>query len=454
MNKKKLSAAIFAGLCASAVLADQVILDDLIVDGSNCVGQDCVNGENFGFDTLRLKENNLRIKFQDTSNSGSFPSNDWQLTANDSSNGGANKFSIDDIDGGKTPFTVEAATPTNALYMDSSGYVGFGTSTPSVKLHAKMGNTPTLRLEQDGSSGFSSQTWDLAGNETNFFIRDITNGSKLPFRIEPNTPSNTLYLDSTGNVGLGTQTPDARLHIDINSGEPGLLVNNDGDANPQFIVTESGQVGIGTATLGTYWGTPSGLEVYSSSSNAVASINSATSNYASSLAFGAASSPRWLISSRNNISDGVTDNRISFYSNANGELFTIHEDGKLVIGVGGAKSTSHAISVSNGAHLTDGGVWTNASSRELKQGIANISDESAVKTLKALNPVTYSYKNSPDEIYAGFIAEEVPELVAMNDRKSLSPMDIVAVLTKVVQKQQGIVDKLEKRIDELESTEK
>ena len=57
---------------------DQVILDDLIVDGSACIGQDCNNGESFGFDTIRLKENNLRIKAEDTSNSASFPSRDWQ----------------------------------------------------------------------------------------------------------------------------------------------------------------------------------------------------------------------------------------------------------------------------------------------------------------------------------------------------------------------------------------
>lgn len=35
---------------------DQVVLDDQIVAGSSCVGQDCVNGESFGFDTMRLKE--------------------------------------------------------------------------------------------------------------------------------------------------------------------------------------------------------------------------------------------------------------------------------------------------------------------------------------------------------------------------------------------------------------
>ncbi len=83
---------------------DAVTADDSIVQGSLCVGMDCVNNESFGFDTIRLKENNLRIKFQDTSNSGSFPTTDWQITINDSSNGGANYFAIDDIDGGRTPF--------------------------------------------------------------------------------------------------------------------------------------------------------------------------------------------------------------------------------------------------------------------------------------------------------------------------------------------------------------
>ena len=68
---------------------DQVILDDLIVDGSACIGFDCVNGESFGFDTIRIKENNLRIRAQDTSSSASFPRNDWQITFNDSANGGA-----------------------------------------------------------------------------------------------------------------------------------------------------------------------------------------------------------------------------------------------------------------------------------------------------------------------------------------------------------------------------
>ena len=207
------AATLTALITASLSHADQVILDDLIVNGSTCIGQDCVNGESFGFDTLRLKENNLRIKFQDTSTSASFPTNDWQLTANDSANGGANKFSIDDIDGGRTPFTIEAGAPSHSLYVDDGGRIGMGTSTPIVDIHTKSGNTPAMRLEQDGSSGFTSQTWDVAGNEANFFVRDVTNGSALPFRIFPGAPSNALNIEASGDIGIGTASPSDALNI-------------------------------------------------------------------------------------------------------------------------------------------------------------------------------------------------------------------------------------------------
>ena len=190
----------------------QLIAQDLYVQGSICAGGDCVNNAPFGFDTLRLQENNLRIKFQDTSNNP-FPTNDWQLTANDSTNGGANKFSIDDIDAGNTPFTIEAGAGSNALYVDDSGRVGLGTSTPVVELHIVDGDSPTVRLEQNGSSGFGLQTWDIAGNETNFFVRDVTNGSLLPFRIRPRAPGDSIFVDTDGDVGLGTSSPDANLEV-------------------------------------------------------------------------------------------------------------------------------------------------------------------------------------------------------------------------------------------------
>ena len=224
---------------APTIPNDQVILDDLIVDGSICAGQDCVNGESFGFDTIRLKENNLRIRFVDTSSTSSFPSNDWQLTANDSANGGANKFSIDDIDGGKTPFTVEAGAPSNALYVEDDGDIGLGTSTPVVDIDIKEGDTPTIRLDQDGTAGWSPQVWDIAGNEANFFIRDATNGSTLPFRIQPGAPASALTIKSDGDVGMGTWEPSAALHVYRTNDTAQILVQDTGSSAKDLLTLKN-----------------------------------------------------------------------------------------------------------------------------------------------------------------------------------------------------------------------
>jgi len=193
---------------------------DGVIRNSLCVGFDCPNSPTFSDSTILLMENNTRIKFGDTSNAP-FPNNDWEIEANSSLSGGQSYLGFNDCgtadnDGGCATdlvFAVEAGARQNALYVESDGDVGFGTSNPVVNLHAVDGNTPTLRLEQDGSSGFAPQTWDVAGNETNFFIRDVTNGSRLPFRIRPDAPTSSIDIASSGNVGIGTASADAPLHV-------------------------------------------------------------------------------------------------------------------------------------------------------------------------------------------------------------------------------------------------
>ncbi|PKP03550.1 MAG: hypothetical protein CVU11_07845 [Bacteroidetes bacterium HGW-Bacteroidetes-6] len=95
----------------------------------------------------------------------------------------------------------------------ASGSVGIGTTSPMLILHIKKSDTPGLKLEQDNTAGWTPQTWDIAGNEANFFIRDVTGGSLLPFRIQPTTPTSTLTLKSPGYVGIGTWSPTATLDV-------------------------------------------------------------------------------------------------------------------------------------------------------------------------------------------------------------------------------------------------
>lgn len=194
-------------------IADQVIPDDLIVQGSECVGLDCVNNESFGFNTIRMKENNTRLAFDDTS-TGSFPANDWEIEANSNISGSTNHIAINDVTGEKTPFKIIAGAPTSSFHMDNIGRIGLRTATPVLDVHMNTSNTPAIRLEQNSNGGFTAQTWDMAGNEANFFIRDVTGGSRLPFRIRPGAPTSSVDISASGKVGINTASPIATLHVE------------------------------------------------------------------------------------------------------------------------------------------------------------------------------------------------------------------------------------------------
>ena len=175
-------------IIATIALADNVIPDDQIVQFSQCVGQDCVNGENFNFDTLRLKENNLRIHFDDTSNSALFPRNDWRLIANDTNSGGRNHFSIEDATAAREVFTIIGGAPAFSLFVQNNGDVGLGTNTPLRSVHIVKANTPAVRLEQTGNGGFPAAVWDIQANDQGLSI------------VLDGTPQ--LEIDTSGNVTI------------------------------------------------------------------------------------------------------------------------------------------------------------------------------------------------------------------------------------------------------------
>lgn len=378
---------------------------DVKIDGSLAIGLDTLSSTSFGFDTMRLRENNLRIHFDDTSNTASFPDNDWRLIANDSSNGGGEYFAIEDASASRQVFRVDAGARSNALYVDSQGDVGLGTNTPALDIDIKTGNTPSVRLQQDGTSGFAPQTWDMAGNETNFFIRDATSGSTLPFRIRTGgAPSSSLDIHSDGDIGMGTSSPAQALHV-----------------------RRTGAVAV---------------EVLVDAAN------------------GTTQQARLSLKNQERefklINNG---NRMQWFDITAGfESFTI----RGTTGRAGFRNNNplHPIQVGtdatngNTAHVTVDGVWTDGSSRTLKERIEDLDGEAARQAFDQLNPVTYYGKNSvSNEQYVGFIAEDVPDLVAMNDRKGLAPIEIAAVLTKVVQQQRDTIAELTERLERLEAAQ-
>lgn len=141
--------------------------------------------------------------------------------------------------------------------------------------------------------------------------------------------------------------------------------------------------------------------------------------------------------------------------NSNGMIVGTNS-GPLVLGTNSTNNleinTNGSWTTSTGATLSAGGAWTNASSRALKQDVEDLSAEESLAAFTQLTPVKYHYKADPTDGQLGFIAEDVPDLVATSDRKGLSPMDIVALMTKVVQQQQSVINELSERVAQLEGS--
>jgi len=229
---------ITAGFLSTALIspawADNVVIDDLIVDGSQCVGVDCVNGESFGFDTLRLKENNTRVKFQDTSSSASFPKADWQLTANASANGGQEYFGIECIDTNARVLSLDISAQNHAIVATRGG-VGFGTNSPTRTIDSTDSDTPTLSLYQDGSAGWAPIRWDVSGNEAGFFVRN-SNDNTLPLRVLSDAPQHRMVL-AAGGIGVGTASPTSTVHLV--DADPSLTLEDNDDGFGWRIATDS-----------------------------------------------------------------------------------------------------------------------------------------------------------------------------------------------------------------------
>jgi hypothetical protein len=386
---------------------DQVIPDDLIVQGSACVGLDCVNNESFGFDTIRVKENNTRIQFDDTSTSAGFPTNNWQIRANSSASGGASFLGFVDqgasgnSETGTVVLSVDAGAPANALKVSSTGRIGVQTATPVLDLHIVTGNTPAHRLEQTSAGGFTAQTWDIAGNEANFFVRDVTGGSRLPFRIRPGAPTSSIDISATGNVGIGTASPSASLHVAGNA-----------------LVTASKPA----ATLARFYNTSTTGGVFD--------------------LITAASGTQDVILARGN--DGFTT---ILDAKANGN-----------VGIGTSAPTD-MLSVNGSASKPGGGSWTVFSDRRLKTVKGDFNP--GLRAVMQLQPLRYEYRRDnalklpSDSEHVGFEAQAVqkiiPEAVTRNGNGYLQIDNdpILWTMLNAIKEQQAQIQQLQEEVRQL-----
>ena len=400
---------------------DDVIPDDLIVQGSACVGLDCVNGEVFGFDTIRLKENNTRLQFEDTSASG-FPLNNWQIRANSSAAGGASFLGFVDqgaagnSETGTVVFEVDAGAPANSLKVSSTGKVGLRTATPVLDLHITTSDTPAQRLEQTNAGGFTAQTWDIAGNEANFFVRDVTSGSRLPFRIRPGAPTSSIDISATGNVGIGTASPAFPLDV-----------SNASTSVARFRSTAA--------------------------ANAVNLTLDAAATRNTNIEYQQGGTNKWFEGN-----DAANDRfrLANSLANGNAEVLTVLQSGNVGIGT---NAPTDKLSVNGTASKPGGGSWAVFSDERLKNVKGLFT--SGLSAVMRLQPIRYEYKpanalnlDSKGE-YVGFGAQAlqkvIPEAVSTNGNGFLQVNNdpIIWTMLNAIKEQQKEIEELKGQIKEL-----
>lgn len=417
---------------------DQVIPDDLIVQGSICSGFDCVNNESFGTDTIRVKENNVRIQFDDTSSSAGFATNNWQLRANDQASGGASFFGI--VDQGATGngetgtivLAVDAGAPGNSLRVASNGKVGFRTATPGLDLHAVTSDTPAIRLEQTNAGGFSAQTWDIGANEANFFVRDLTGGSRLSFRIRPGAPTSSIDIAANGNVGINNASPSTTLDV---------------SGNIVLIGSESGAT---TRTTGTTKLSRLAMPPFTSTNTNVSLLVGATTSTENIVvigggAFGQSAATSISFNTATTTTTDIGTERMRILSNGR-------------VGIGTA-TPDQLLSVAGDASKTTGGSWQTFSDVRLKDVSGPF--KSGLNAVMRLQPLRYHFRpNNPVGItsnseHIGLAAQNVqqviPEAVTTNAQGFLMVNNdpIIWTMLNAIKEQQQEIQELKREVRRL-----
>jgi hypothetical protein len=105
----------------------------------------------------------------------------------------------------------------------------------------------------------------------------------------------------------------------------------------------------------------------------------------------------------------------------------------------------------NGAYLTSGGVWTNASSIDFKTDIKRLSSSDLLSSINQLLVAKWRYKDT-NEYHIGPFAEQFKKIFSVGvdrDDKHISTMDVAGVSIIGIQELSGLVSKLQTEKAEL-----
>jgi hypothetical protein len=247
----------------------------------------------------------------------------------------------------------------------------------------------------------------------------VTHDLQRPFRIKPNAPTDSLYIHSNGNVGIGTASPTEKLHIDsggikfpdgsvqISAAGAGLWSSSGGD-----IYRSTGDVGIGT-TSPAY-----PLEVERTGTDATFVVER-TDGAAATFSAGG-----------NEVQFGsMTDHNLAWIVNS-----------------------SPVATLDVGGNLTLDGALTELSDANAKENWASVDGQDVLARLADVPITTWNYSADDDEVrHMGPMAQDFYDAFGLGpDERHIAPLDTNGVALAGVQELYRLVQAQDAQIAQLE----
>src|SRR6056300_439140 len=334
---------------------------------------------------------------------------------------------IQGIQGIQGPEGLAGADGTNYFTLSgsdiyrSTGNVGIGTTSPIVKLQVDSADFTAFTLKRTGSAGGCAMGLYNANDDA----WNIGNGASGQFGIyNGSTFGQEFYITSSGNVGIGTTSPNSKLEV---------LGTNSSHNTTIYPLTVSTVSSSSTEVLE---GIGTGIEFRVERRH----TNDLQNDCGAIRVYGAAGIPgtsdRWNMAFRVKDNDTVREPLTIKYNKNVGvgttnPLLPLHVVGSAggqdtgsrryfkydvatttdtSHGVGGGIFASGAI-ITNSYFISTSGA-ANSSDRRIKTDITDIDDGEALDILRLIKPKRYCYKDTISRgstpVY-GFIAQEVKE---------------------------------------------
>lgn len=205
-------------------------------------GDTYFNGGNVGIGTSSPSQ---KLQIEETTNGENIS---FRLRAMTNSGAGRSWFMTGDPDSRKLHIGEEAGS--TDFVIDQNGQIGIGTSSPTgdgLTVVGGASGADFLTLDRPGigkfrfNSGGYSTRMTIGSNNVDRFTLGWDNseaGFAISNDIEFSTHEHAFFIKNTGNVGIGTTDPDAKLTVKGNIKSKEVKVTVDAGQGPDFVFEE------------------------------------------------------------------------------------------------------------------------------------------------------------------------------------------------------------------------